>query len=148
MKKVPVVKITTPDGAAELAGLSLAATVVMSDVAAALRRGLLAFSTAAGLVMQQMLTDELAAIVGPRHAASARGGSGTGMAARPARSCSVRRRSRADHMNNTPTILTPIRSVPRNTHRSAQRTLHPAKRQVLQVEVARGAPRRASSLGA
>jgi hypothetical protein len=127
MKKVSVVKITTPDGAAELADLSLAATVVMSDVAAALRQGLLAFSTAAGLVvMQQMLTDELAAIVGPRHAASARGASGTGMAARPARSCSVRRRSRADHMTNTPTILTPIRSVPRNTHRSAQRTLHPA----------------------
>ena len=34
-----------------------------------MREGLLAFSTAAGLVvMQQMLTDELAAIVGPKHA--------------------------------------------------------------------------------
>ncbi len=68
-KKVPVVKITTPDAAAELAGLSLEATVVMADVAAAMREGLLAFSTAAGLVvMQQMLTEELAGIVGPKHA--------------------------------------------------------------------------------
>ena len=69
MKKVPVVRITTPDAAAELAGLPLAATVAMADVAAAMREGLLAFSTAAGLVvMQQMLTEELASIVGPKHA--------------------------------------------------------------------------------
>ena len=69
MKKVPVVKITTPDVAAELAGLPLEATVAMADVAAAMREGLLAFSTAAGLVvMQQMLTEELASIVGPKHA--------------------------------------------------------------------------------
>src|SRR3954451_6138375 len=69
MKKVPVVKITTTDAAAELAGLPLAATVAMSDVAAAMREGLLALSTAAGLVvMQQMLTEELASIVGPKHA--------------------------------------------------------------------------------
>jgi putative transposase len=69
MKKVPVVKITTPDGAVELAGLPLAATVAMADVAAAMREGLLAFSTAAGLVvMQQMLTEELASIVGEKHA--------------------------------------------------------------------------------
>ena len=64
-KKVPVVKITTPDAAGELAGLPLEATVAMADVAAAMREGLLAFSTAAGLVvMQQMLTEELASIVG------------------------------------------------------------------------------------
>src|SRR5918993_194959 len=69
MKKVPVVKITTPDAAAGLAGLPLEATVVMADVAATMREGLLAFSTAAGLVvMQQMLTEELASIVGPKHA--------------------------------------------------------------------------------
>ena len=69
MKKVPVVKITTPDAAGELAGLPLEATVAMADVAAAMREGLLAFSTAAGLVvMQQMLTEELASIVGPKHA--------------------------------------------------------------------------------
>jgi putative transposase len=67
-KKVPVVKITTPDQAAELAGLPLNATVAMDDVADAMREGLLAFSTAAGLVvMQQMLTDELASIVGAKH---------------------------------------------------------------------------------
>ncbi len=69
MKKVPVVKITTPDAAADLAGLPLTATVAMADVAAAMREGLLAFSTAAGLVvMQQMLTEELAGIVGEKHA--------------------------------------------------------------------------------
>ena len=62
-------KITTPDAAVELVGLPLAATVAMADVAAAMREGLLAFSTAAGLVvMQQMLTEELTVIVGPKHA--------------------------------------------------------------------------------
>ena len=69
MKKVPVVKITTPQAAADLAGLPLEATVTMADVAGAMRDGLLAFSTAAGLVvMQQMLTTELASIVGTKHA--------------------------------------------------------------------------------
>src|SRR5215210_1901794 len=69
MKKVPVVKITTPDAAGGLAGLPLEATVAMADVAAAMRDGLLAFSTAAGLVvMRQMLDAELAGIVGPKHA--------------------------------------------------------------------------------
>ena len=68
-KKVPVVEITTPDQAAELEGLPLSATVVMADVAEAMREGLLAFSAAAGLVvMQQMLTDELTSIVGEKHA--------------------------------------------------------------------------------
>ena len=67
-KKVPVVKITTPH-TADLAGLPLEATVAMADVAGAMREGLLAFSTAAGLVvMQQMLVAELASIVGPKHA--------------------------------------------------------------------------------
>ena len=62
-------KITTPDAAAELAGLPLEATVAMADVAASMREGLLAFSTAAGLVvMQQMLSAELAGIVGDKHA--------------------------------------------------------------------------------
>ena len=68
-KKVPVVKFTTPHAAAELAGLPLEATVAMADVAAAMRDGLLAFSTAAGLVvMRQMLDAELASIVGAKHA--------------------------------------------------------------------------------
>jgi putative transposase len=68
-KKVPVVKIASPHAAADLVGLPLAATVAMSDVAAAMREGLLAFSAAAGLVvMRQMLDDELAGIVGAKHA--------------------------------------------------------------------------------
>lgn len=68
-KKVPVVKITTPQAAAELASLPLEATVAMADVAAAMREGLLAFSAAAGLVvMRQMLDAELAGIVGAKHA--------------------------------------------------------------------------------
>jgi transposase-like protein len=69
MKKVPVVKITTPQAASELAGLPFQATVAMADVAGAMRDGLLAFSTAAGLVvMRQMLDAELASIVGAKHA--------------------------------------------------------------------------------
>ena len=68
-KKVPVVKLTTPDEAAELAGLPLSATVAMADVAESMRAGLLAFATSAGLVvMQQMLTAELTSIVGAKHA--------------------------------------------------------------------------------
>lgn len=68
-KKVPVVKFTTSHAAAELAGLPLEATVAMADVAAAMREGLLAFSTEAGLVvMRQMLDAELAGIVGAKHA--------------------------------------------------------------------------------
>jgi putative transposase len=68
-KKVPVVKIAAPQAAAELEGLPLQATVAMADVAAAMREGLLAFATSAGLVvMQQLLTEELGAIVGPKHA--------------------------------------------------------------------------------
>ena len=68
-KKVPVVRITTPDEAAELVGLPLTASVVMADVAESMREGLLAFSAAAGLVvMQQMLTEELTSIVGEKHA--------------------------------------------------------------------------------
>ena len=68
-KKVPVVKITTPDAAGGVAGLPLEVTVAMADVAGAMREGLLAFSAAAGLVvMQQMLTEELTSIVGQKHA--------------------------------------------------------------------------------
>ena len=68
-KKVPVVDVTTPEAAEVLAGLPVEATVAMADVAGAMRDGLLAFATSAGLVvMQQMLTDELASIVGAKHA--------------------------------------------------------------------------------
>ncbi len=69
MKKVPVVKITTPPPGPVLAGLPFEATVVLADVAGAMRDGLLAFSAAAGLVvMRQMLDAELASIVGAKHA--------------------------------------------------------------------------------
>jgi transposase-like protein len=68
-KKVPVVKIATPDAVDELTGVPLEATVAMADVAAAVRDGLLAFATSAGLVvMQQMLAAELTGIVGAKHA--------------------------------------------------------------------------------
>lgn len=68
-KKVPVVRFTTPQAAVGLAGVPLEATVAMDEVAAAVRDGLLAFSTAAGLVvMRQMLDAELASIVGAKHA--------------------------------------------------------------------------------
>jgi putative transposase len=67
-KKVPVVRIATPEAVSALEGLPLQATVAMADVAAAMREGLLAFATSAGLVvMQQLLTEELTAIVGPKH---------------------------------------------------------------------------------
>ena len=69
MKKVPVVKITTPDSAAALEGLPFEATVAMGDVADTLREGLFAFAASAGLVvMRQMLDAELAGIVGAKHA--------------------------------------------------------------------------------
>jgi len=68
-KKVPVVQVTTLEAAGDLAGLPFEATVAMADVAAAMREGLLAFATSAGLVvMQQMLTAELTAKIGPKHA--------------------------------------------------------------------------------
>ena len=92
MKKVPFV-ITTPDAAARVVGLPLEATVAMADVAAAMRQGLLAFSTAAGLVvMQQMLTAELAGSLATSMPSSPIG-SGTGMAQPRGRSCSVPARS-------------------------------------------------------
>ena len=93
-KKVPVVKITTPNAAGELIGLPLEATVAMGDVAAAMRDGLLAFATSAGLVvMQQMLAAELTGIVGEKHAKLGLGGWATGTARRAVRSCWARRRS-------------------------------------------------------
>ncbi len=67
-KKVPVVRFATLEAAAELEGLPLSATVAMADVAASLRDGLLAFAASAGLVVtQQLLAEELTAIVGPKH---------------------------------------------------------------------------------
>lgn len=98
-KKVPVVRITTPDAAAGLAGLPFEATVAMADVADAMREGLLAFATSAGLVvMRQMLDAELAQIVGVKHAKLAAGervgnwhGTTTGQVVLGARKVSVER---------------------------------------------------------
>ena len=84
MKKVPVVKIATPDAALgwPVCRWKQRWRWPMSLPRA---RGLLAFSTAAGLVvMQQMLAEELAGIVGRKHARCPTG-SGTGMARRPVR---------------------------------------------------------------
>lgn len=68
-KKIPVVKVTAPQPPAGLTDVGFQASVAMADVAAAMREGLLAFSAAVGLVvMQQMLTAELAQIVGPKNA--------------------------------------------------------------------------------
>jgi len=69
MKKVPVVKMTTPQAAVNVAGMPFEATVAMGDVASAMKEGLLAFASAAGLVvMRQMLDAELESIVGAKHA--------------------------------------------------------------------------------
>ena len=63
-----VVKFTTSDAVDELARLPLEATVAMADVAAAMREGLLAFATSAGLVvMCQMLDAELTGVVDAKH---------------------------------------------------------------------------------
>ena len=52
MKKVRVVKVASLDAAASLEGLPLEATVAVVDVAGAMRDGLLAFATSAGLVVK------------------------------------------------------------------------------------------------
>ena len=45
-KKIPVVTVAEPEGAARLAGLPLEATVALADVASAIKDGLLAFASA------------------------------------------------------------------------------------------------------
>ncbi len=69
MKKVPVVKAAAPPPAVDVAGLPAEVTVALADLAGVMREGLLAMSTAAGLiVMRQMLDAELAGKVGAKHA--------------------------------------------------------------------------------
>jgi putative transposase len=70
MKEVPVVSVADhAEGAARLAGLGLEATVALAEVAAAVKDGLLAFASAAGLVvMAQMMEAELTERIGPQHA--------------------------------------------------------------------------------
>ncbi|MGC9962959.1 MAG: IS256 family transposase [Acidimicrobiales bacterium] len=68
-KKVPVVTVAAREEAAELEGLPEEVTVVLADVAGAIRDGLLAFASATGLlVMGQMMEAELTERIGPKHA--------------------------------------------------------------------------------
>jgi len=64
-KKVPVVTVAAVDEAAQLAELPFEATVALADVAGAMREGLLAFASAAGLVvMRQLMEAELTERIG------------------------------------------------------------------------------------
>lgn len=68
-KKIPVVTVAEPAEAARLADLPVEATIAMADVAGAIKDGLLAFASAAGLVvMFRMMEAELASKIGPKHA--------------------------------------------------------------------------------
>ena len=68
-KKVPVVSVALPEEASRLAGLPLEATVALADLAAAVKDGLLGFCADVGLmVMRQVMDDELARRIGPKHA--------------------------------------------------------------------------------
>lgn len=68
-KKVPVVTVAEPQEAARLSDLSLEATVVLADVAGAIKQGLLGLCADAGLmVLAQMLDAEMTERVGPKHA--------------------------------------------------------------------------------
>lgn len=68
-KKVPVVTVAAVDEAAQLADLPFEATVALADVAGVMREGLLAFASAAGLVvMRQLMEAELTERIGPKHA--------------------------------------------------------------------------------
>jgi hypothetical protein len=68
-KKLPVVTVAEPEEARRLAGLSLEATIALSDVAGAIKDGLLGMCADVGLVvMRQMMDAELTARIGPKHA--------------------------------------------------------------------------------
>ena len=68
-KKVPVVKVASPPQAMDVSGLPAEVSVVLADIAGVMREGLLALSTAAGLVvMRQMMEGELAGAIGAKHA--------------------------------------------------------------------------------
>ena len=68
-KKVPVITVAEPEEAAHLAGLPLEATVALEDLATAVKDGLLGFCADVGLmVMRQVMEDELARRIGPKHA--------------------------------------------------------------------------------
>jgi transposase-like protein len=68
-KKLPVVSVAQVEEADRLAGLPLEATVALAEVAGAIKDGLLAFASAAGLVvMRQMMEAELTEAIGEKHA--------------------------------------------------------------------------------
>jgi transposase-like protein len=68
-KKVPVVSVAVADEAARVADLPLEATVALSELAGAVKDGLLAFASATGLVvMAQMMQTELTGRIGEKHA--------------------------------------------------------------------------------
>jgi len=68
-KKVPVVSAAEPEGLAHLAGLPIEATVALADLAGAVKEGLLGFCADVGLmVMYQVMEDEMARRIGPKHA--------------------------------------------------------------------------------
>src|SRR5918994_5524088 len=97
-KKLPVVTLADRDEAAGVVtGLPAEATIALEDVAGAIRDGLLAFSCSAGrLVMQQTVSEEMMAKVGPkgRHdpdRVATRNGSAPGSVALGGRVVPVRR---------------------------------------------------------
>jgi len=68
-KTVAVVNVAEAEEAASLAELPLEATVALSEVAGAIKDGLLAFASATGLVvMHQMMEAELTERIGVKHA--------------------------------------------------------------------------------
>ncbi len=68
-KKVPVVTVAEPEEAARLADLPGEATVVLADLAASIRSGLLGFCADVGLsVMYTFMVAELTERIGPKHA--------------------------------------------------------------------------------
>jgi transposase-like protein len=68
-KKVAVVHVAEAEEAVRVADLPLEATVALAEVAGAIKDGLLAFSSAAGLVvMAQMMQAELTDRIGEKHA--------------------------------------------------------------------------------
>ncbi len=68
-KKLPVVTVAEAEEAARLAGLSLEATLALTDVAGAVKEGLMAFVSSTGLlVLRQLLEAEMTSRIGPKHA--------------------------------------------------------------------------------
>jgi transposase-like protein len=68
-KKIPIVRVAQRDEAAQLADLPFEASIALADVGHAISEGLLAFTSAAGLlVVNQMMTAELTRAIGPKHA--------------------------------------------------------------------------------